>query len=158
MGGFLDLTEDKAVLGDISFFNFQNTYIADFGDEVTSLIGKSLLIIVAVDGAVDKHLVKALEERDMHYELCKDVCVLWPDSVVDFLSLVRTIPGVAFHCCKEMPKEDAINAVTQGYVEEFGKISGKPEILSIISQKMLMLDSFLYISQGQCNLFLGVRD
>ncbi|MEW6619077.1 MAG: hypothetical protein AB1422_07000 [bacterium] len=158
MFNFFNLSDDRVVYRDVSFFNFHNHYLSEFQTEIAKLITGSTLIITSVDGGIDEHLKKFLENQKLHFDFSKNVCLLYPESLTGFFDIILTTPEVAFYCCKTKPPEAALNNITQGYVEEFGKISKKIQMLKAISEEMELLKAFLYISQGSCNLFLALKE
>lgn len=154
---FLEAANGKASYGGINFFNIEGKYILDCFEEVVSLINKSFLIITAVDGAVDNYLEKALKAQGTNFELYQNACFVYPESSATFIKYIEKIPCCALFCCREKPLEGNIKELACGYVEEFGSISKNTGLMKNIYKEMEMLNSFLYHSQGACNLFIGLR-
>ncbi len=154
---FLETTTNKVSFEDISLFNFENTYISKY-NELTEVINNNFLLITAVDSAVDDYLKKALESQNAHFEFICEVCLLYPESTQTFIEYIRDIPECAFFCCKEKPSEENMRKITSGYVEEFGSIAKKIDTLKWIPVDMKALNSFMYVSQGDCNLVIALKN
>ena len=153
---FLETDKNKGSYEEVNFFSLENKYISDF-NELVEIIINNFLVITAVDGSVDDYLKKVLESQNANFEFIYEVCLLYPESTSKFIKLIENIPECAFFCCKEKPSKENMRKLTSGYVEEFGLISKNKNLLKEIHTDMKTLNSFLYISQGDCNLFIGFK-
>ena len=155
---FLETATNKASYEKVDFFSLGNKYISNFNELVEIVINK-YLVITAIDGSVDDYLKKALESQNAKFEFIHEVCLLYPESTNKFIKYIGNIPECAFFCCKEKPSEENIRKLklASGYVEEFGSISKNKNLLKEVHTDMKTLNSFLYISQGDCNLFIGFK-
>ncbi len=156
---FLETAKNKGSYEEVNFFSLENKYISDF-NELVEIIINNFLVITAIDGSADDYLKKALESQNANFEFIHEVCLLNPESTNKFIKYIENIPECAFFCCKEKPSEENMRKLKLpgGYVEEFGLISKNKNLLKGIHTDMKTLNSFLYISQGDCNLFIGFKN
>ncbi|MBU4485905.1 MAG: hypothetical protein KKD38_03170 [Candidatus Delongbacteria bacterium] len=153
---FLETTKNNGSYEEINFFSLEDKYISDF-NELVEIIINTFLVITAIDGSVDDYLKKALETQNANFEFIHEVCLLYPESTNRFIKYIGNIPECAFFCCKEKPSEENIRKLTSGYVEGFSSLSKNKNLLKGIYTDMKTLNSSLYISQGDCNLFIGFK-
>ena len=154
---FLKNTKNKTAYEEVTFFNLENKYISNFYNEFVKAVTNCFLVITAVDGSVDDYLKKVLISWDAQFEFINEICLLYPESSDKFIAYIKDIPECEFYCCNEKPKEALVKEFKSGYFEYFGAISNKPDILKSKYHAMKKLNSFLYVSQGDCNLFIGLK-
>jgi len=154
---FLKSVQNKEFLEEVDFYNIEKKYLSNF-DELIQTVINNFLILTAVDGKVDEYLKKALKSQNARFEFISEVCLLYPESTQTFIEYIKDIPECAFFCCKEKPSEENMKTITSGYFEEFGNILKKRGILKGLQDEINMLDSFLYVSQGDCNLLIGLKN
>jgi hypothetical protein len=156
MMNFLDKIDNKTKYEGVNFFNIENNYISTFFNELSKLINTKYLVITSVDGSVNNQLMKVLALQNAHFEILNEICLLYPESVPKFIEYIKNIPECSFYCCHEKPSEINLDNISTGYIEIFGKIVKNSKILKRLCLEMKTIASSLYVSQGDCNLFIGL--